>query len=613
MRFKIPGFLFILIGLFIGCSGEKETTKSVTIEEDNKVIEIAKLRVIDGSLYDTKGEYASAILEYQEALKFDKSPGIYYLLAKDYANIGKVTPAVENARICINLEPQNITYRELLAEIFFNAFELDSAISQYEKILKIDSTSEQAIYNLALLYKKTKPLTSIRLFKKLIDENGTRFDILLHLIDIYSNLDKSSEELSAVEELVKIDPGNTKLKQLLAEYYLRSNKPEKALIVYEELYETNPDDEISGKLLADFYSRKNEYDKAEKIFDNFLKNNPKNVEMQAAKAFLYARKKEWVKAKALFIPLLNNDTLKLEFKLDVASIYYITGDSDKTALENAKEYFEIISKKYPDDPHAYYYLCAIAVKNNDLKSVASNFDHFLDALKTGKINGNFPFYATEVGRLFLAKEDMENAINYLEKSKTVFGKELSLLYYLGFAYSRIGDNNKSVELFNSALAQEPTPELKVDILAQMGLIYEGMKQYNKSDSLYELGLKIDPENHLILNNYGYSLSERGLQLERCETMSKKALDKEPENSSYLDTYGWILYKMGKYENAEKYIKKAVDLRDATGGNGAVINDHLGDIYFKMGKKENAVFYWKRAVEMKPDSPEIIEKIKRGGI
>ena len=41
-------------------------------------------------------------------------------------------------------------------------------------------------------------------------------------------------------------------------------------------------------------------------------------------------------------------------------------------------------------------------------------------------------------------------------------------------------------------------------------------------------------------------------------MSQKTILVEPKNPVYLDTYAWILYKLGEYNDAEKYMKKAIE-------------------------------------------------------
>ena len=91
--------------------------------------------------------------------------------------------------------------------------------------------------------------------------------------------------------------------------------------------------------------------------------------------------------------------------------------------------------------------------------------------------------------------------------------------------------------------------------------------------------------------------------------SKEALSQQPNNQSYLDTYGWIYYKMGDYQEAESWIKKAIDL----GSKSAVIHEHLGDIYFKRSDKEKAMQFWQKALELDSGNQSLKEKIQRGSL
>jgi Tfp pilus assembly protein PilF len=131
----------------------------------------------------------------------------------------------------------------------------------------------------------------------------------------------------------------------------------------------------------------------------------------------------------------------------------------------------------------------------------------------------------------------------------------------------------------------------------------------ESDSLYELALQIDPKNALINNNYAYSLSERDLGLERALEMIEIAMAADSSNSSYLDTYGWIFFKLGDYDKAYYYIKKAIDVSDAN----AVLLEHLGDVLFMQGKKEEALDFWKRALELDSSNETLLNKVSTGAI
>jgi tetratricopeptide (TPR) repeat protein len=112
---------------------------------------------------------------------------------------------------------------------------------------------------------------------------------------------------------------------------------------------------------------------------------------------------------------------------------------------------------------------------------------------------------------------------------------------------------------------------------------------------------------MILNNFAYSLAERGLDLDRALKMVQKAVDEEPENSSYLDTIGWVYYKLGNYEKAKEFIFKAIE----QDGNNATLLDHLGDIFYKMGNIEKANEYWNSSLELDDSNKEIQTKIEKG--
>jgi tetratricopeptide (TPR) repeat protein len=110
-----------------------------------------------------------------------------------------------------------------------------------------------------------------------------------------------------------------------------------------------------------------------------------------------------------------------------------------------------------------------------------------------------------------------------------------------------------------------------------------------------------------MNNFAYSLAERGIRLQDALTMSKKAIEAEPKNSSYLDTIGWIYFRLGDYKKAKKNIEEAVKLES----KNATLLDHLGDVHFKLGEKSKAFDLWKNAFELDSTKIEIKMKIEKG--
>jgi tetratricopeptide (TPR) repeat protein len=86
-------FITTLISLLIGCSATKEIREATTnnqLEEVDNPKEKAMEHFLKGSTAEQQGDYETAVLEYQNALKYDISSGIYYALAKSYLATNKL-------------------------------------------------------------------------------------------------------------------------------------------------------------------------------------------------------------------------------------------------------------------------------------------------------------------------------------------------------------------------------------------------------------------------------------------------------------------------------------------------------------------------------------------
>jgi Tfp pilus assembly protein PilF len=179
-------------------------------------------------------------------------------------------------------------------------------------------------------------------------------------------------------------------------------------------------------------------------------------------------------------------------------------------------------------------------------------------------------------------------------------------FFLGVAYNRVGRNEDAVHVLEKSRVLNPKD---INALSQLALVYVGMKKYDECDRLYEEGLKLDPTNATILNNYSYSLADRNLQIERALEMATKAVAAQPDNTSFLDTIGWVYFRLGDFKQAEIYIKRAIDKGEVS----PVVHEHLGDVYYKMKDVERAMEQWKIALKMDEGNASLKEKIARGSL
>jgi tetratricopeptide (TPR) repeat protein len=549
-------------------SGKPETsipTTSSTVSDD-AAKRMGLQHFVDGSVFEMKGDLPKAILEYQDALRFDQDPAIYYSLSKCYSQLSKHSLAIENAREAVRLSPEQLTYRRNLADVLAAAFEFDAAATQFEELIKRDSSQVEVWYSLARIYQSRKPLRALEVYEHIVDRFGPDWEVLLQIADLNNRLGKFDKAADALREMSLLDPGNKELKKTLAQTYARAGDFDAALRVYDDIRDLHPDD----------------------------------IEIQAEVAGLYLARGEYTRAAKEFETVLTRDSVSVEVKVHIGEMYFAQMGKDSTLAPVTRSIFERIAAKHPDDWRAFWFLGAIGSMAHDDSLSVRNFKRVTELASWN------PDAWVYLSGVFLGKNNFSEVARILESAVKILPDDFRVNFFLGLSYSRLNRNMDAVRVLEHARQLNPKD---LDAIAQLALVYDTMHRFEDSDGLYEEALKLEPDNHLVLNNYAYSLADRGLQLERSLEMSRKAVDLQPDNASYLDTIGWIFFRLGRYTEAETYVKKAI----SKGEVNAVVYEHLGDIYYRMNQKDLAIEHWNMALKLDEQNAQLRDKIARGSL
>lgn len=210
-------------------------------------------------------------------------------------------------------------------------------------------------------------------------------------------------------------------------------------------------------------------------------------------------------------------------------------------------------------------------------------------------------------RISIAGFNIENG-NYefsrklLLQSVPLFPRNPRLFILLGWCQQLLLNHELALENYTHAIGIDSN---LFEAWVRIGNVYDSFGNHRAADSAFEQALRIEPDDALVCNNYAYSLSVQGKNLELARILSWKSLQQFPTNASYLDTYGWILFKLGDIDGAEKFIQRAIQYD----GN-ATHYDHLGDVLEKQGELDGAVKAWERALQLDGSKNEIQFKIDR---
>ena len=600
---RIVFFTLLIVG-FIGCSSSEKITKKTEDGAKQKVSKTdTKRRALDlflnGTNADAKGDFASAILEYQEAAQLDESAGIYYAIAKDYFFLSKLSFALQNISKAVSIEPGNVEYLMLQEEIYSTAKQNDDAMAVLEKIISLDSTNINAYYKLARLYEPNKPKQAIEVYQKVTKLIGNEWTVLTRVADLYERLGENEKAVKTLESLSELDPTNKELQKVIVDFYLRAKNYEKALLQVDDVLRAYPDDLEAHETKARIYVELDNLAKASEEYQFILeqRNVPLETKINIGASYFQNSFKDSTLlpiAKRLFLTI-DKDTTDWQVKIHLGAIATV---EKKDSL--ATSYYNQVIELAPWHPEGWIRLGGLYFDNKKYNETVK--------VLSGAIT-KFPEDFTInllLGVAYAQLDKQDSAKLYLGKAVELNGNDINALSSYGYTLSQLKENEKAISIINKAIKLDPG---NVDLLGTLGLIYDGQEAWAECDSIYTLALKNSPENALINNNYAYSLSKRAVRLDEALAMAKVAITTEPKNSSYLDTIGWVYYQLGDYENAKKYIDEALQV----GGEKAVILDHYGDVLFKLGKKHEAISTWKKAFELDKTIGGLESKIERGAL
>ena len=96
------------------------------------------------------------------------------------------------------------------------------------------------------------------------------------------------------------------------------------------------------------------------------------------------------------------------------------------------------------------------------------------------------------------------------------------------------------------------------------------------------------------NDISYSWIDRGVRLDEAEPMIRYAVSRAPQQAAYLDSYGWLQYKRANFQEAKKWLDRAVR---AMANDDPVLFDHMGDTLWNLGEKKKAIEFWTSAMKV----------------
>lgn len=568
-------FVFGLFSLTISCKSSKTASAekaSSPNTRDAAALDASMVKFgfyyVDACSERKKGNLKEALKLYEECKKIDaQNAAVRYELATIYRLLGANEEALANAKFCASADPGNEWYQLILIDCYNSLKLYYQAVKVREALVKQFPLKNEFKEDLAIEYAVLGYYDkSYKIYTELEEVYGVNEQISLNKIKLLKSQKKYKEVEQELLKLSASEPKNPKYYAYLAEFYLEMNKLEEAKLMYDKILETDP----------------------------------QNPEIHLALHNYYINKGKDSLAYYHLIQAFLNPDLDLETKTSILNAYYQRAQShDAQAYTDGLELASTMLKSHPNSGQANFMYANFLKLGKKIKESASYY--FIAATldrRDYKIWDVLLFTDYEL-------QQFDSLQHHSAKAIEIFPSQSQNYKYNGLANIELKNYIKAAQILKEGMDYTTDNSQRTDFLSLMGDAYFYLKEYTKSDAAFEEALKINSDNTYILNNYAYYLSLRNADLNKAETLSKRANQLKPNERSYIDTYGWILYQQKKYTEAEIWLSKAA----AIGPKNPTISEHYGDVLYKLKKIPEALIQWEEAKKSGGNSDELLMKIK----
>jgi tetratricopeptide (TPR) repeat protein len=498
--------------------------------------------------------------------------------------------AMQLLRRCVQLDSTRSESFFFLAQYYFDRHQPDSAFLCYQRAANLEPDNDTYTETLAQVCLSMERYDeAAQRIERLLKSHPGQMDKLRLLYNLYRHRDSLDAALSALQRMEDVDGKNERLSYEKSELLTRMGRHSEAIAEMRSLADAHPADLNYRSFYADILMMNDSTDKAIELYHDILERDPKHANALASLRSWHAMQGDVETVDSLTRRLLLHSTLNDEQRLRL--MQQVSGNVLKMHADSSKVlalFHELLAQpkadptlallgaafmkelKMPDDSLAQMYLTAL--------SIAPDYDQ-----------ARF-----ELVRLAWANEQLDTVITQCQLGRKYNPEEMAFYYYQAIAYNIKQKTDLALDALKngiSVITKDTNRDLASDFYAIMGDLLHEQGHRREAYAAYDSCLAYKPDNAGCLNNYAYFLALDNQQLDRAEQMAQAAIKSDPKSFNALDTYAWILYQQQRYAEARIYIEEAI-MVDTT--KSWVILDHAGDIYLKLENREKALDMWQKA-------------------
>jgi tetratricopeptide (TPR) repeat protein len=354
-----------------------------------------------------------------------------------------------------------------------------------------------------------------------------------------------------------------------------------------------PDWERAALLKAEILARgKTDTAAAIEYLQSFVAANPEARAAAGALAQFYVEQKRFAEARAVFQKLWDRDRNAREFEFGVAVI-----STQMKDWETAEALFLDLKKaNYGENGAVELYLAQVAEETGRYQDAIDRYKAVPEGERAWLAKLRVAAMLAKQGKMVEARRWLADlpAVT-IEQRVQVRQAEAQLL-------RDANDNAGAHEVLLLALKEHPD---STELMYDTAMVAEKLDRIDEAEARLRRIVELKPDDAQALNALGYTLVDRTPRAAEGFVLIEKAHKLSPDDPFILDSMGWALFRLGRYAEAETYLRRAMKERP-----DAEIAAHLGEVLWAKGERERAQEVWQTQLKTTPDHPLLLETVRR---
>ena len=528
-----------------------------------------------GRQLELEGRLDESLAAYQRALA--KDPGsalLHRKVAEMLARAGRPDEAVPYAEQALARAPEDTDLRVFLGTLHRLRRDVEAAEAVLRKPDGTPIDTDAALLLYGLYADSGRDEDALRVARWMVRADPTNLRSYFALARAYEKLDRHAEAEQALRRALEQHPGSLAVYSALARGRRQRGDREGEIAIYREVLRAQPRHHATLVALADAYMGLERWDEARRTLEEIERAYPDDLRSIVRLGYLDLEQNDYEAAAARFQKALADNPEQHE-------VHYLLGLVQRRAgrLAEAQASFERVPPEHERWSDARLQIAALKERQEDYRGALAE----AEAVRARAPSRQLDLY---VASLRAKSGDFDGAVAFLQGLLDEQPGDEELLYNLGVVYGEAGQRDEALAYMRRVLA-------------------------------------VNPDHPGALNYLGYSLAERGEQLDEAERMITRAIEQRPDDGYITDSLGWVYYMRAKHmldagrveegrallERAIRELERAAQL---TGGD-PVISEHLGDAYLLLEDRVRALRFYEEAVHLDPresEQPNLREKLEQ---